>query len=85
MYVLGNLLANPVAIFAVIALVVLLFGGQKIPELMRSIGRGKNEFEKGLREGGPDDDELRRDREREAEIRRLGEEAVRKQEMQKGK
>ena len=80
MFVLGNVFNNPIAIVAVIAIVVLLFGGQKIPELMRSIGRGKTEFEKGLREGGPEDDELRREREREAEIRRRVE-----AEMQKGK
>lgn len=31
--------------------VLLLFGAQKIPQLMRSIGSGMNEFKKGLREG----------------------------------
>jgi sec-independent protein translocase protein TatA len=32
-----------------IALVVLLlFGGKKIPELMRGIGKGVNEFKKGM-------------------------------------
>lgn len=78
MYVLGNLFANPMVIIAVIAVIVLLFGTQKIPELARSIGRGKNEFEKGLREGGPNDDELRKDREHEAEVRRRVEEEMRK-------
>ena len=34
-----------------IALVVLLlFGGAKIPELMRGIGKGVSEFKKGVRE-----------------------------------
>lgn len=34
-----------------IALVVLLlFGGKKIPELMRGIGKGVNEFKKGMNE-----------------------------------
>jgi sec-independent protein translocase protein TatA len=35
-----------------IALVVLLlFGGRKIPELMRSLGSGIKEFKKGMRDG----------------------------------
>jgi len=34
-----------------IALVVLLlFGGKKIPELMRGIGKGVNQFKKGMNE-----------------------------------
>ena len=38
----------------VIALVVLLlFGGKKIPELMRGIGKGINNFKKGVK--GEDD------------------------------
>lgn len=35
----------------VVAVVVLLFGAQKIPELMRSVGSGIGEFKKGLRDG----------------------------------
>ncbi|HTQ10291.1 MAG TPA: twin-arginine translocase TatA/TatE family subunit [Fimbriimonadaceae bacterium] len=31
--------------------VVLLFGSQKIPELMRGVGRGMGEFKKGVEEG----------------------------------
>ena len=45
----------------ILAIVVLLFGGKKIPELMRSVGKGirefnsaknnlQDEFEKGLKE-----------------------------------
>jgi sec-independent protein translocase protein TatA len=35
-----------------IALVVLLlFGGTRIPALMRSLGRGAGEFQKGIEEG----------------------------------
>ena len=34
-----------------IALVVLLiFGGKKIPELMRGLGKGVNEFKKGMKD-----------------------------------
>jgi sec-independent protein translocase protein TatA len=37
---------------AVIALVILLmFGGSRLPKLMRGMGAGVNEFKKGLKEG----------------------------------
>ena len=32
-------------------MVLLLFGGRKIPELMRSLGGGIKEFKKGMRDG----------------------------------
>jgi sec-independent protein translocase protein TatA len=30
----------------IVAIVLLLFGGKKIPELMRGLGKGMNEFKK---------------------------------------
>ena len=40
----------------IIALVILLlFGGKKIPELARSLGKAKGEFKKGLEEGEKED------------------------------
>ena len=42
-----------------IALVVLLiFGGKKIPELMRGLGKGVTSFKKGLKDV---DDEIKKD------------------------
>jgi sec-independent protein translocase protein TatA len=38
-------------IILVALVVLLLFGAQKIPQLMRSVGSGLNEFKKGLKEG----------------------------------
>lgn len=35
----------------ILVLVVLLFGGKKIPELFRGVGRGVGELQKGLEEG----------------------------------
>lgn len=32
-------------------LILLIFGGSKIPQLMRGLGRGAGEFQKGLAEG----------------------------------
>jgi len=40
-------------IILVIALV--LFGGSKLPELARSLGKSMNEFKKGIAEGGAED------------------------------
>jgi len=38
-------------VILVVAVVLLLVGAQKIPELMRSVGSGMAEFKKGLRDG----------------------------------
>lgn len=38
-------------ILIIVAVVLLLFGGRKIPELMRGIGKGVSSFKKGLKEG----------------------------------
>ena len=35
---------GPLEIFLVLAVVLLLFGGKKIPELMKGIGQGIKEF-----------------------------------------
>ena len=41
----------------VIAIIAILFGAKKIPELARSIGKAKGEFKKGLVEGEKEMDE----------------------------
>jgi sec-independent protein translocase protein TatA len=41
----------------IIAIVVLvLFGGRKIPELMRGLGSGIKSFKEGMKDGMPDED-----------------------------
>jgi len=40
-------------IIIIVIVVVLLFGGRKIPELMRGIGKGVKEFREGI--GGEDE------------------------------
>lgn len=40
----------------ILAVVVLLFGGAKIPQLARSLGRAQKEFKEGLHEGATSDD-----------------------------
>jgi len=40
---------GPWQVILVIAVVLLLFGGRKIPELMRGLGRGVKEFKDGVK------------------------------------
>ncbi|MCH8273472.1 MAG: twin-arginine translocase TatA/TatE family subunit [Armatimonadetes bacterium] len=40
---------NEVLVIGIV--VLLLFGGSKIPQLMRGLGRGMGEFQKGIEEG----------------------------------
>ena len=39
----------------VLAVVVVLFGGSKIPKLARSLGQAQKEFKTGLEEGNKDE------------------------------
>ena len=49
-------------ILIVLLVVVLLFGGAKLPKLARSLGSAKGEFEKGLREGADAAEEAKSDK-----------------------
>ncbi len=40
---------GPMEIFLIVAVVLLLFGGKKIPELMKGLGQGMKEFKKASR------------------------------------
>jgi sec-independent protein translocase protein TatA len=46
-----------VEILLIVAIILLLFGGKKIPELMRGLGQGTREFKEGMR----GDDSSRKD------------------------
>ncbi|PCI99420.1 MAG: twin-arginine translocase TatA/TatE family subunit [Flavobacteriales bacterium] len=52
---------GPWQIGLIVAIVLLLFGGKKIPQLMKGIGSGIKEFKDGMKEGDdaakPDDKE----------------------------
>lgn len=49
---LGHLLViGTQEILIILLIVLLLFGGRKIPELMKGLGKGVNSFKKGLKEG----------------------------------
>ena len=39
---------GPAQVVIIVLVIVLLFGGKKIPELMRGIGKGVKEFKDGI-------------------------------------
>ncbi len=41
---------GPTEIILILAIVLLLFGGKKIPELMKGIGKGIKSFKDGVKE-----------------------------------
>jgi sec-independent protein translocase protein TatA len=41
----------------VLAVIVLLFGAKKLPELARSLGKSSSEFKRGMKDGAADDDD----------------------------
>jgi len=45
---------GPTEIILILAIVLLLFGGKKIPELMRGIGKGVRSFKDGIKEEDQD-------------------------------
>jgi sec-independent protein translocase protein TatA len=47
---------GPFEIILIVVILLLLFGGRKIPELMRGIGHGMKEFRKATRDDDPADD-----------------------------
>ncbi len=48
---------GPTELIIVLLIVLLIFGGTKLPKLARSMGQAQKEFKKGLSEGAADDDE----------------------------
>ncbi|ABX12669.1 MULTISPECIES: Sec-independent protein translocase subunit TatA/TatB [Nitrosopumilus] len=48
---LANFIAGQEWIFIIVIAVVLIFGAKKIPELAKTFGKAKGEFEKGKIEG----------------------------------
>ena len=43
-------------ILIILFVILLLFGGKKLPELARALGKSLNEFKRGQKEGAPEED-----------------------------
>jgi sec-independent protein translocase protein TatA len=48
---------GPGELLVILAIVLLLFGAKRLPEMARSLGRSSREFKKGMREGTDEDEE----------------------------
>jgi sec-independent protein translocase protein TatA len=51
---------GPTEIILIVAVILLLFGGRKIPELMRGLGQGMKEFKKASKVEDSSDEELQK-------------------------
>ena len=49
---------GPTEIILIVLVVVILFGGRKIPELMKGIGQGMKEFKKATKDEKADDETI---------------------------
>ncbi len=48
---------GPTELIIVLLIVLLIFGGTKLPKLARSMGQASKEFKKGLNDGAVDDED----------------------------
>lgn len=67
-------------IILICAVILLIFGGKKLPELMKGMGKGVKSFKEGMNE--PSEDELERRVQEEVE-RRVAEKEAQSQHMDK--
>ena len=54
--VLGMFSPGPLELAIIAGIVLLLFGGSKLPSLMRNLGRSTNEFKRGMSESLDEDE-----------------------------
>jgi len=48
---------GPGELLVILAVVLLLFGAKRLPEMARSLGRSSREFKKGMREGSDEEEQ----------------------------
>jgi len=44
-------------LLVILVIVLVMFGGSKLPEIARSLGKSMNEFKKGINEGASEKDD----------------------------
>jgi len=54
-------------LLVILVIVLVMFGGSKLPEIARSLGKSMNEFKKGINEGAS---ETEKEKEREKDEKR---------------
>ena len=52
---------GPGEIILILAVVLLLFGAKRLPEMARSLGRSSREFKKGLKDGVDEDEDAKKE------------------------
>ncbi|MFP3900658.1 MAG: twin-arginine translocase TatA/TatE family subunit [Acidimicrobiia bacterium] len=52
---------GPPELIIILLVVLVLFGGAKLPKLARSMGQAQSEFKRGIKEGAKDEDEDQKD------------------------
>ena len=57
----GFISPGPLELAIIAGIVLLLFGGSKLPSLMRNLGRSTNEFKRGMNESLEDDEPTKSD------------------------
>jgi len=62
--VLGFISPGPLELAIIAGIVLLLFGGSKLPSLMRNLGRSTNEFKRGMTESLEEDEPAKTDEEK---------------------
>jgi sec-independent protein translocase protein TatA len=53
---------GPTELIIVLLIILLLFGGTRLPKLARSIGQASKEFKQGVSEGAKDEDDEHKDK-----------------------
>jgi len=59
MFLLFNM-SNPLVLVAIVAVIFLLFGGSKLPQLAKALGQSKKAFKDGLAEAESEEEEKKR-------------------------
>ena len=52
---------NPILWIGIIAVIFLLFGGSKLPQLAKALGQSKKAFKEGISEGEEDEEKKRKE------------------------